>query len=536
MPRGENADDPIGTFDFETDPFLIGRIPFPFAACIFFAREDYGVLWKSDSNQDFIARVMRALRRLPKCTLYAHNGGRFDFHYLLESAEPQILQVRNGRVTKMRIGKVTLKDSFPLMPFALEEYRKTKINYAIFKKEKRDQPDNRKRITDYLIDDCANLLELVTGFRKVVGPRDTIGSAAFYNMRQMGLDIQSLNETHDSMFRPYYYGGRVEAFKKGIHDGRYIYLDINSAYSFAMLSSHAHGSDYIHSRTLPRVSDLGNQFIHCIAESRGALPMRSDTGDLLFPHDRGEFFATGWEIAAGIKTKTLRIDRVLDIWKPQSLINFSEYVKTFFARRLRAKKQSDKIGSIAYKYLLNSGYGKFAQNPRDFKTYCIAPLGRDVPGFNWETDFGAISLWSKPAFHGWGFFDVATAASITGYVRAMLWQAICSSRDVLYCDTDCIICRSSSVPLGDRLGQWKCEHAPGVYVKRAAIAGKKLYGVEWSRSDDRGAAHKIASKGARLTFREILDLCRGKHVIWTNPAPTFSLGNIHFIRREIQST
>lgn len=536
MPRGahESVNNPVGSFDFETDPFLAGRIPKPFAACIFFSTTDFTVLWESDSRGDFISRVLRALRKLPPCTLYAHNGGRFDFHFLIEDAEPQILEVRNGRIASMRIGKVTLKDSFPLMPFALEEFRKTKIDYSIFERKRRNTPANRVRITDYLIDDCANLLELVIGFREVVGPRDTIGSAAFFQMRQMGMKIQSLNETHDAMLRPYFFGGRVEAFQKGIFSERFRFLDINSQYPYAMMQSHAHGADYVFSERLPR--KLSVQFIHCIADSRGALPVREDNGELSFPHGRGEFFTTGWELAAGIATRTLQIEKVLEVWSPQSLLNFSDYVKTFFAKRIIAKKNGDKISALAYKYLLNSGYGKFAQNPRDFKEYCIAKYGKNVKGFDWETDFGAISLWSRPSFKGWGFFDVATSASITGFARALLWRAICASRDVLYCDTDSIICRASRVPLGPELGQWKTEHSPGVYVTRAAIAGKKLYGIEWSRPDEKGNRYRIRSKGARLTWGEMLAVCRGKTVKWQNDAPTFTIGNPHFISRSIRST
>ena len=34
------------------------------------------------------------------------------------------------------------------------------------------------------------------------------------------------------------------------------------------------------------------------------------------------------------------------------------------------------------------------------------------------------------------FYNVATAASITGFVRAFMWRAICDSEEPLYCDTD----------------------------------------------------------------------------------------------------
>jgi Vibrio phage DNA polymerase len=525
----KNPAEKIGVLDFETDPFVAGRIPYPFASCIYFARNDYALMWEPD----IIAQTLRALRRLPVCTLYAHNGGKFDFHFLIENAKPQELQIRNGRVVQMQIGKVTLKDSWPLMPFALEEYKKTKIDYSIFEKHRRNIPRHREKIREYLLDDCIYLHELLTGFRETVGPKDTIGSSAFYQMRQLGIKIQSMNEQHDELFRPFFFGGRVEAFARGIHNGRFLYLDINSAYPFAMLHNHPHGSDYLHGNRLPPRSQLGPCFIRAICDSRGALPFRAKDGSLTFPHiDNAEFLATGWEFRAGLETRTLHVRKVLDVWLPRGFINFREYVETFFALRQQAKKSGDDVKRLAYKYLLNSGFGKFAQNPREFKTYRLARFGDAVAGYEWETDYGAVSLWAKPSYQGFGFYDVATGASITGFERAVMWRGICASRGTLYCDTDAIICKSTRVQMGDKLGQWKIEGKP----RQVAIAGKKLYAVDFGKSQPPEERYKIASKGARLTYKEILALCRGSVIEWQNEAPTFSLTGAHFVKRRIRQT
>lgn len=516
----------FGVLDTETDPFVAGRIPYPFAACIYFPSEPL-ILWEPN----IIDKVIEALTHLNACTLWAHNGGKFDFHYLIEAAHPTNLRIQNGRIVQMQIGKVTLKDSWPLLPFALEEYKKDKINYAIFEKHRRNSKVNRERITRYLINDCKNLHELLTGFRSVVGPKDTIGSAAFYQMRELGLKIHKANEAHDDTFRPYYFGGRVEAFKKGIHKGQLIYLDITSAYPYAMKSNHPHGRDYLHGDRLPPRKKLGPCFVHCVANSRGALPLVADDGSLHFPHGTHEFYATGWEIAAGLETGTLDIERIIDVWMPTQFIGFGEYVDTFFGLRQMAKKTKDAIRRLAYKYLLNSGYGKFAQNPRNFRKYRLADFGVNVPGYEWERDFGAVSLWSKASPDPFGYYDVATGASITGFVRAFLWRAICKSRDVLYVDTDSMICRSTMAKIGENLGQWKIEGK----VKTAAIAGKKLYAVEWRKPVD-GERYKIASKGARLSFAEIVKLCNGKVVEWVSDAPSFSIAGDRFIRRKIRAT
>jgi hypothetical protein len=525
----------IGVLDFETDPFVYGQVPYPFASCIYFGEQDYALRWEPQITK----KTLQLLGELPKSTLYAHNGGRFDFHFLCEFAEKnKPIIIRNERIVQMDIGQCTLKDSWPLMPFALEEYKKTKIDYNIFDDRFRNIPRNRAKIEKYLIDDCKYLLELLLGFRAIVGEKDTIGAAAFHNMRLSRLNIISATESHDDMFRKFYYGGRVEAFQKGDFNGTFKYFDINSAYPFAMLSNHASGMDYYRGQKLPRGKQLQTAFVHCVADSTGALPMRNDEGGISFPHIRNaEFFATGWEIETGLKTGTLKICEILDVWIPRSFINFSEYVKKFYALRLDAKHTGDEIKKLAYKYLLNSGYGKFAQNPREFKTYQLAPYGENLAdrkkfaGFEWEADFGAISLWSENSYKGRGFYDVATGASITGFVRAYLWEAICKARNVLYCDTDALICSGAKLHRGENLGEWKIE---GI-AERVLIAGKKLYAVKWKTPVD-GEKYKITCKGARLTWRDMLDISRGKTVKWENAAPTFSINGPHFIERNIRST
>lgn len=118
------------------------------------------------------------------------------------------------------------------------------------------------------------------------------------------------------------------------------------------------------------------------------------------------------------------------------------------------------------------------------------------------------------------YYNVATGASITGYVRAMLWESIATSKGVLYCDTDSIAVRNAgpSVILGKELGQWKLE---GEFSK-AGIAGKKLYIFKGKNAKGK-TIYKSASKGARLTHRQLWEVAKGSTVIFKNPVPTFSV-------------
>ena len=521
-----------GVLDFETDPFKYGRVPRPFAGCVYFSATDYAVLWNSKTCA---ADVAAYLAELPKCTLWAHNGGKFDFHYLLEFADPGHIEIRAGRITKMRIGRVTLRDSYPLIPIPLAAYKKTKIDYGKFERGRRDK--YRDVITRYLVDDCRDLLDLLTGFRAVVGEKVfTVGAAAFKSIKECGYKIEKGGESHDAIFRPYFFGGRCEVLKGGITRGPLDYVDINSAYPYAMLAQHPVGvssADWIERDSMP--AKAGPWFARIRAVSAGCLPSRCGDGILGYFRDNvpREYHATGWEIVAGIETGTLRVLEVVQCWEPVNTRDFSVYVKTHWKNRQAAKKAGDIIKEIAYKFLLNSGYGKWAQNPVRFKKWKLTEFD-EYGGDEWEhvTDIGNRSIWSAPAASGGnGYYNVAVSASITGYVRALLWRAICASSGVIYCDTDSLIAVHAHVPRGDKLGAWKLVGK----VARAVIAGRKLYTLKMSDGE-----RVTASKGVKLTVGEIERVAGGESVEWESVSPSFhpkragKAGYARFAKRTIK--
>jgi len=558
----------IGTIDSETDPFLKYRKPVPFAWCIYFNDKKYHMTWGKNSTQD----ILNIIYKLPKCTLYAHNGGKFDFHFFIGLlTKPPKVTIINGRIATIKIGKVTFKDSLLLIPAALGQYQKTKIDYNIFEAELREE--NKTEIVEYLLDDCRYLLELVLGFHEKLGNKLTIGACSILNMEKLGINIPHYNEHHDSKYRKYYFGGRVEAMKTGTHKKKLLYIDINSAYPNAMLLEHPNSNNY-RVETNVKISDIkkrkgGAWFAHIIGVSRGALPFRKEDGGLAFPNDKieREYFVTGWEIAAGLKTKTLDIKHIIEIRTPHETQNFKTFVNTYYDARMKAKKEDDKLSSLAFKLLLNSGYGKFCTDPRKFKNYIFYPIGfhpnKEEPekypvtlvtekvkitldsGFEVErdvevkrgqyeegSDVGHFTLWHIPAeIKSHSFFDVAVGASITGCVRAFLWESICVVKNPIYCDTDSIVCENSGVlKIGKKLGQWDIEAT----LSEAHIAGKKLYALKMAKPDDNGDLWKVASKGVKFDHKQVIRLCKGEKVKWVNDAPSFSLSRgVTFTEREI---
>src|SRR5580692_1916878 len=141
-------------------------------------------------------------------------------------------------------------------------------------------------------------------------------------------------------------------------------------------------------------------------------------------------------------------------------------------------------------------------------------------------------------------YCVAAGASITGWVRAELFKVICASKDVLYCDTDSLVWGrpAPQVKIGEELGEWKEEMKCDVVW----IGGKKLYvahnraypwhsspkeagkkpirvpGLGWTSSDPK--AWKTASKGVRLSIRDLIAVCEGETRTAKQEAPTYAFG------------
>ena len=525
-----------GTLDFETDPFKIDRIPAPFASCIYFGENDNLVIWSKKCAK----KTFDEISKLPACELYAHNGGKFDFWFLLQWVENQDVKIINGRIAKIKIGKCTLIDSYLLIAEPLDRYQKTVINYEKMEREVRNS--HKSEIIKYMVDDCKFLLELVNGFHEILGKKLTIGGAAMASAKAQGVDVIKQGKSHDEIFRRYYYGGRVEALKRGSikfdKDCPGYLLDINSAYPFAMVHGHPHGKQYIRSKTLPKNRKDGAWFAVVVAISRGALPVRLKSGELKFPRDGKirTYRATGWEINAGLETKTLEILEVRHVLRPKKKINFKKFVLYHYRERQAAKAKKDKLGDLVHKKAMNSGYGKLASNPEKFFDWVIAEPGLNVEeyeggnGYEWYNDIQGQSLWRKPATEEakeQGYYDVATGASITGFVRAMLWRALRSVSGAYYCDTDSIFCSEpGKAELSDKvLGTWKTE----MRVKNLFIAGKKIYAAKGTEGEE-----KLACKGARLSYEEIKQLTLTGKMNWENIAPTFSISRgIFFVKRDL---
>lgn len=529
----------ILTADAETDPFERGIIPRPFIWGVYDGSE-YKEFFDTDEFVEHVSQI--------ECVVYAHNGGKFDWHYILHKIPSfESIMVIAGRVARFKIGKAEFRDSFNILPTKLADYKKDEIDYNIFRVGERDKPENMQKIRDYLRSDCVYLHELVTAYIADYGFNLTLASGALKFWRKLsGIKNPKTSASFYNVFYPYYFGGRVECAGVGVINKPLKMIDINSAYPEAMTHDHPYGNGYTLNDYLPDTREkIALSFIRLRCVSRGAFPLRKPTGGIYFPRDdyAREYCVTGHEYLAAIDTGTIHDIKIISAITFAETINFSEYVRHFYDLKSNSEKGSPQY--IFAKLNLNSLYGKYASDPSRYSEYTMIPAhciaASETDGYSFCAEIGANALMSRPLpEEKHNFLNVAVAASITGAVRAKLWRAWCAVKNPLYCDTDSIICEDT----GDlklhptELGAWDVE----IEADSLALAGKKLYALR--KSDDfyarqcaKGAdvpRYKCASKGVRLEPEEIYRVARGERVKYETIFPTYSIKQgIHFIDRVV---
>jgi hypothetical protein len=394
-------------------------------------------------------------------------------------------------------------------------------------------------IKRYLKSDCVNLWDTINAYNTKYGVSLTQAGASMRHWsKNYGTGFIKQTMSQSAIYREYYYGGRVQCFRSGASDTSFKVLDINSAYPFAMLHAHPFEPEGRVQKHLPPVDKMGQCFVHLIAISKGAFPLRTDDG-LFFPDDERtprEYFVSGWELAAALELDAVKIIEIKKVHYFTQTVNFKEYINKFYNERKEANARGDKVASVFAKLFMNSLYGKFAADPTGYMEYVIAS---DDTLAEWCVDKVEFNkrdnkyIVTEPGYRrnqAWGdrhllerelpekkhtYYNVATAASITGFVRAYLFRALQSCQGLIYCDTDSIAARDiGNLQLGKELGQWKHEADCNFY----AIAGKKTYAF---RLED--GSYKTASKGVQLTADEIIQAASGAEITYSPQAPTYSI-------------
>lgn len=534
----------ISTGDFETDPFKEGRIVKPFCAGLY-----DGTIFKSFWGDDCVAQFMAYIDSLDEPHLvYFHNGGRFDFYlddfYTYFDGPVKIV---NKRILQAFRGDHEFRDSYAIYPERLESYKKTDIEYWKFERPVRHK--YKQEIIDYMKDDCVYLYDIVDTFRTLFKDKLTIGSAAIKELEKIQ-PFERATQSFDAFYRQFYFGGRTQCFEAGLLPGKWKVFDINSQYGKVMRDEkHPIGLQVDEGKRIGK----NTSFAIVIAVNYGALPMRTENG-LSFDIQEGIFYASRAEIEAGEDTGTLEIKKVIRTFDFKEQATFGTFVDTFFEKKAQAEKDGNALYRANYKRVVNSSYGKFAQDPSKYRDYLIWRKGDPLPGgkmvngqwYDWipSSAHGDVTLWEIPS-ETRTYYNVATAASITGHARAMLLRGLAAAQRPVYCDTDSIICEDlQGVDIHPvNIGAWKQE-AQGDLL---AIAGKKNYAL-WDSTikthknpakpkDPDPSCVKKASKGARINAKDLRAMATGEVIQWTSPVPVFKWNEeTRFVKRRLRFT
>lgn len=552
--------------DCETDPFSLeqGTDIKPFIWGIF----DGDKYCRFNSTEDFVNHI-----KAKQIDIYAHNGGKFDWMFLLDYLEKtadeygetaQDVKIINGRISKLKIGRATLYDSYNILPVPLAAFSKDKFEY--WKLEKAVRAQYMDEIEKYLESDCKNLYEFIHEFKSRFKEKITLASTAAGKFKELVGEMPESDESYHDTFKEYYYGGRVTPFEIGVIESpekKIKFYDINSAYPTAMLDKHPYGTrldkDVINmGDKLPPKQYIKNCFIELECSvlrvnnmNYGCFPVRTKEG-LEFPLGRHEFKVTGWEYLAALDTKAIKDVKIKQVWWFTDILSFKNYVDTFYKEKAAAKEAGDVARELFAKLFLNSMYGKFCQDSRKFKQYKIVSselaeqyiihgsIDGELANEMELEENDILEEWAltnefannmciieTPLIKEHSFYNVATGASITGWVRAFMWRSLCAVERPLYCDTDSIACfDGAKLPLGKKLGEWDLELKN---IGKMAIAGKKLYATFGEKTNkDTGKLeeyNKTACKGVRLDAFEIELVAKGQEVLYRKESPVFSISN-----------
>lgn len=560
----------VAVLDTETDPFdneLETKV-FPFVACLYSDQFDPIIIW-DENRKRFVQRLLEAIEALPdEYTIYAHNGGKFDFMFLVSQLRGTISFKGRG-IMSAKIGRHELRDSFDVIPERLAAYRKDEFDYSKMTKDKRHK--HRAEIIEYLKDDCIFLFELMRDFVDRYGLKLTIGQTAMGLLKEH-YNVERFTDNWDATVRNYFFGGRVECIQgRGDFRGPYKLFDVNSMYPFVMANyAHPIGSSFDYKYRRGPIRD-DTVFIDVTCDNRGALIARNEEKETVATIKRGRFFTTIWEFDVAIKyglISNIEINFVLDCPKRT---DFSKFILPIYHRRQELKAELKRLEALGqnhtqayqetkrddmfHKFLMNSGYGKFAQNPRNFKEHYLSDPDERPPA-DWFRSLNDMKgkvppenlvylqpeyeapdywIWTKPN-PGFRFNNVGVAASITGAARAVLLEALQHADDPIYCDTDSIICRDlGGVKIHKtELGAWDLEDE----FSRVVIAGKKLYGCERKSHTCEKDRFKIRSKGsAAPSWAQLLHVLAGNSVVLRNKAPTLDrFGGQEYLHRTIRAT
>lgn len=454
---------------------------------------------------DFLNHIM--LWRYRHWRWFAHFGGRYDlnfiFDYLQTNTDWKVSFYCSGSmVLAMDIRKgdchARLCDSFRLLPASLRDltvafnvkHQKTNYDFSIM--------HYSKELLEYNEQDCRGLYEVLEQFFEQTGMMsETFASHSLKVWRKDFLKetIWKPHQAVTDFVRKSYHGGRVEVFKR--QSSNLMCYDVNSMYPYVMREDLP--VQYL--AESKKLTDKHYGFVHCRVTMPDCyipvLPVRKEK--LFFPVGTFDGVWTNEELAIA-ENFGCRIQKVFKAVYFRTAPVFREFVTKLY----QLKKTAEEPTRTIAKYLLNSFYGKFGQQPVKRMYVC----DKDAPLKSWPI----IRPDGTPS--GFSYYERTSNAA---YLLPHLSSAVTSkarlhlltrlNANIYYCDTDSVF-TTDLIETDKEIGGWslvgqgECHFwQPKLYKFRGEWKAK---GLDRTQSIDAFVTGEINKVTRRKSIKEAL--------------------------------
>lgn len=487
----------FAVFDIETykwiHPYAVG----------FYDGVNYKQFLGKDCIKDFISYV--AVKKYRGYRIYAHNGGKFDFNFLMDILKNRKFNIdmvfqgsrclllklythlyRNDEGSITHSNVIQFVDSIGLLKFGLDALTKDfdvkhkKLNFMDKKGSERDYEylyrlykEDDIRFHDYLRNDVYGLYEVLVKFNDLITKNNgqmglTIASTSLktFQTGYLSSDIRMTDRDTNTEMKIGYYGGRTEIFRMMLPDDKYRCYDVNSLYPYVMFNNEFPVSK---PKTVNNVTPTMIKEICGITKCRvkspkdlylPVLPYKLKIGGhnkLVFPLGKFDGYWDNVQLAKAMELGYKIEPQKMLVFKTDYI--FKDYVTNFYKLKSDSKPQSPSY--ILAKLMLNSLYGKFAQNqdsemvvkinnPKDLmEMEIVGVVDADHNLFRVKTE-------SKG-----NFFIPQISIHVTALAQLRLYKfmedLIDKGKLVSYCDTDSLF-TNGYLPTSDKLGDMKREY------------------------------------------------------------------------------
>lgn len=549
----------------------------PYLIVVVSAKLNYPKVWWGNSCvEDFLRWFESIEPRVPTKksrgvkkqirNIWGYNSYKFDFIPFVRSLaawEKFSLQGTLTNIKTLKVGDTTFYDLLRIIPFGSlakqakvwkTAHQKMDFDHNIVNEAWLDNisNDDKLKAVKYCINDCVVLKEVFDAYKAYtvtqfkVNPYVYSAAALGFNvwrtnMAYSQLKLQGVDQGLYPIFNASYKGGMVFMTSKVIPPNTpFLYMyDINSSYPAAMskyempLCYQGH-YDWPENK-LKEVKEEDIVITNCYQISNleyrdlwlPLTPKRTMDGLRYELKPNPVEYIWGVELLEVIRTRKVINGSIGREHRFSTGPIYKAFVNDLYKRRLEAKLRGDEIATDYLKLLLNSTYGKKAQQLYPTSVICdsekflyLLSLNADNIDIANTEDLGGglyhITFTDLKYSKQVGS-NVHVAAFITAAARAEMTRAVRISTDnyrkptVIYGDTDSLVLTEplpDDMIHADKLGYWKLEHK---FVDWKCLGAKMYY----AEKDDGSLKMRFKGVPRESVTKELFDelLTNGEAVV-----------------------